>query len=200
MLQIKTYLNNSKIHGIGVFADQNISEGQIIWIFNPDIDKIIELKENFTLNESVFLSKYAYLDKQLEKHILCSDNDRFTNHSDDPNTVPLATGEVVAKRNIKQGEELTINYFDIDSLTDEKEVEEEEIIYPEMDILLELSTQDKLDRANEKFETVGFVDWNKFSLDYLADYLDEKWWYQSSGEALAIHKMIAFYRENKGSI
>jgi len=200
MLQIRTYLNNSKIHGIGVFADQNISEGQVIWIFNPDIDKIIDLKNNFTMNESIFVLKYAYLDKQLEKHILCSDNDRFTNHSEDPNTIPLASGEVVAKRNIKKGEELTINYFDIDNLADEEEIE-----YPDMDILLELSTQDRLDRLDrekdyEKIKAAGFVDWNEFSLDYLADYLDEKWWFQSSGEALAIHKMIAFYRENKNKI
>lgn len=66
-----------------------------------------------------------------------------------------------------------------------------------------MSTQDNLDEANENYEkakTVGFVDWNEFSLDYLADYLDEKWKFNSSGEALAIHKMITFYRENKDKI
>jgi len=42
-----------------------------------------------------------------------------------------------------------------------------------------------------------FVDWNKFSMDELADYLENKWKYMSSGEALAIYKMVQFYREHK---
>lgn len=46
-------------------------------------------------------------------------------------------------------------------------------------------------------EELGFVDWNQFGLDELAEYLDEKYMYSSSGEALAIHKLIEFYRNNK---
>jgi len=44
---------------------------------------------------------------------------------------------------------------------------------------------------------VVFADWNKFSMDELADYLEHKWQFMSSGEALAIMKMVDFYRENK---
>jgi hypothetical protein len=44
---------------------------------------------------------------------------------------------------------------------------------------------------------VVFADWNKFSMDELADYLEKKWVFHSSGEALAIMKMVEFYRENK---
>ena len=46
-------------------------------------------------------------------------------------------------------------------------------------------------------EECTFVDWNKFSMDELADYLDNKWKFHSSGEALAIGKMVDFYRKNK---
>ena len=44
---------------------------------------------------------------------------------------------------------------------------------------------------------IQFVDWNKYSMDELADYLENKWQLMSSGEALAIIKMVEFYRKNK---
>ena len=44
---------------------------------------------------------------------------------------------------------------------------------------------------------VIFADWNKYSMDELADYLEQKWKFMSSGEALAIMKMVDFYKENK---
>jgi len=50
---------------------------------------------------------------------------------------------------------------------------------------------------NKKLEELGFIDWNQYPIDYLADYLEEKWMFQSSGEAYAINKLIEFYRENK---
>jgi len=40
------------------------------------------------------------------------------------------------------------------------------------------------------------VDWNEFPMNDLADYLESKWMFQSSGEAFAIMKMIDFYREH----
>jgi len=46
-------------------------------------------------------------------------------------------------------------------------------------------------------ENCTFVDWNKFSMDELADFLEKKWMVHSSGEALAIMKMVDFYRKNK---
>jgi len=42
-----------------------------------------------------------------------------------------------------------------------------------------------------------FTDWNKLSLDDLSDYLENKYRFNSSGEALAILKMVDFYRKHK---
>lgn len=61
------------------------------------------------------------------------------------------------------------------------------------DINDELTTREK----EEREMPCGFVDWNKFSLDELADYLEKKWMFNSSGDALAIWKLIDFYRKNK---
>jgi uncharacterized protein len=121
MLQVKTYLDKSPIHGIGVFAAQEIQEGNLVWMFEPRIDKVLDindLSENLTLIERQFIETYAYFDKQLNKYVLSADNDRFTNHSNDPNTFPLSTSEVVACRDIHVGEEITINYFAIDNFAE----------------------------------------------------------------------------------
>jgi uncharacterized protein len=124
MLRVKTYLDKSPIEGIGVFAAQEIADGALVWSFEPQIDKVLDMDES-TLKYQYFLDKefimtYAYFDKQLNKYILSVDNDRFTNHSDNPNTIPLPTGEVVADRDIHIGEEITINYFTIDTYADNK--------------------------------------------------------------------------------
>lgn len=46
----------------------------------------------------------------------------------------------------------------------------------------------------------GFIDWHKYSMDELADYLEDKWKFSSSGDAFAIYKMVKFYRDNKNKI
>lgn len=42
-----------------------------------------------------------------------------------------------------------------------------------------------------------FIDWNELSMDELAEYLENKFEYNSTGDALAILKMVNFYRNNK---
>lgn len=44
---------------------------------------------------------------------------------------------------------------------------------------------------------VVFADWNKFSMDELADYLEKKHMFLSDSESFAINRLIDFYRENK---
>lgn len=119
MLLVKTYLDKSSIEGIGVFADEEIKEGTITWELNPYLDKILV---GFTANpiESKFIEKYSFKDKQTGKLILSMDNDRFTNHSEDPNTGPLRDGRMIALRDILKGEEITSNYYDIDMDTKNK--------------------------------------------------------------------------------
>lgn len=76
----------------------------------------------------------------------------------------------------------------------------------EEDIWNELSESEKKERLlskeekDEIFKKTGFMDWNQLSLDQLADYLENKWRFNSSGDALAIHKLIEFYRENKDKV
>lgn len=64
-------------------------------------------------------------------------------------------------------------------------------LYDDEDVLnKELTTK-------EKENSIELIDWNKYTLDEHADYLENKYCFNSSGEALAILKMVDFYRKNK---
>lgn len=114
MLLVKTYLDKSPIEGLGVFAEEDIPKGTIVWEFTPGLDIIVEDHGYLPKVQWDFLEKYSFWDKQTNQWILSADNDKFTNHSDDPNTRPKRSGKMVALRDIKAGEEITANYYDID--------------------------------------------------------------------------------------
>src|SRR3989344_3711280 len=121
MLLVKTKVLPSSIQGLGLFADQDISKDSTMWRFTPPFDlsttceSVNELPE---IARQQFL-KYSYVDKKSGNYILSFDDDRFFNHSDNPNVGEM-NGSVVALRDIRLGEELTCNYFEFDSEASEK--------------------------------------------------------------------------------
>ena len=117
MLLVKTYLDKSKIHGIGLFAGEFIKKGRSIWKFTLNIDFYISKKEFDRLPKlsKAWVKHYGYYDKQSKKWTICVDDARFFNHSDNPNTDNITGKETIAKRNIKKGEELTCDYFEFDA-------------------------------------------------------------------------------------
>ncbi|MEK7102921.1 MAG: SET domain-containing protein [Patescibacteria group bacterium] len=123
MILVKTNIKPSAIAGIGLFANQNIPKGTAIWKFQGGFDLSIYASELSTLSEPAkeqFLN-YAYLNPKTNKYILCFDDARFFNHSDDPNCIEIESledgeGINIAARDILEGEELTCDYrvFDAD--------------------------------------------------------------------------------------
>ena|SRR3989338_10450499 len=112
MLCIKTKLKPSKISGIGLFADEPIMKGAVVWKFEPSIDILLSEKEISNLSEPAKeqFYNYAYLDNNYGKYLLCGDDARFFNHSDNPNCNDELSDMTIAERNIMGGEELTVNY------------------------------------------------------------------------------------------
>ncbi len=110
MLVIKTHLAPSEIHGLGLFTDEDIIKGQVIWEFYPIIDKSIDKRWFETLPPVVQESvrHYAWVDDG--EYYLSLDNDRFMNHSDDPNIENDHDKFCIANRDIKAGKELTCDY------------------------------------------------------------------------------------------
>ncbi len=120
MLLVKTTLAPSPIHGSGLFSNEPIASGTDVWRFQEgfDLEKTpAEVAALPTVAQDWF-KKYGYLDHHIDQYILSFDDARFMNHSDDPNVRPdynrhrCAVG--IAVRDIAKGEELTINYRELE--------------------------------------------------------------------------------------
>lgn len=125
MLKIKTYINKSSIHGIGLFAGEDIGEGELIWAFTPEIDRWIEYDkiEHLTKNELDYLENAAVYDDETDSYCLVADNVRFMNHNSNPNCGECDRTtddymELFALKNIKKGEEITLNYNQMEEGSD----------------------------------------------------------------------------------
>jgi SET domain-containing protein len=116
MLLVKTKLDSSPIHRLGVFAEESIPAGTRIWQFMPGLDMEKTVEELAALPKHIqeWFRYFGYLDHRLGCHILSGDDARFINHSDNPNMGPDFEhgrhGAGFALRDIKKGEEITIDY------------------------------------------------------------------------------------------
>ncbi len=111
MLRVKTKLGLSRVDGVGLFADQFIPKGTTTWQYDPSFDvKWTEdqIKDLPQWTKDQF-SKYSYFDFDQNCYILCIDDQRYINHSIDPNIISTPS-EDTAGRDIKAGEELFCNY------------------------------------------------------------------------------------------
>jgi SET domain-containing protein len=115
MLLIKTYLDKSPIHGIGVFAAEFIRKGTKIWRFVEGFDQFYSPKQFAKLPKAAreYIRQYGY---RVDGEILfTADNDHHMNHSEEPNTY-LRNGYAIARCNIRQGEEITNDYREFDAV------------------------------------------------------------------------------------
>lgn len=111
MLLIRARAGPSQIHGLGLIAQEAIPAGTVMWRFQEGFDVKIPASrlENFSENAREQILYYAYFHEESQTYVLSSDDDRFTNHSDDPNTRAVED-YVYAVRDIAAGEEITSNY------------------------------------------------------------------------------------------
>jgi SET domain-containing protein len=127
MLTVKTKVDKSKIHGLGVFADQNIPKGTIVWMFKEGIDTKYtkEQFESMTKEQQKDIIHFSYYDINLNCYIHSFDDSRYVNHSDNPNLSShydehYVEGYSYANRDIKIGEELTDDYYEYDGVVNKK--------------------------------------------------------------------------------
>jgi SET domain-containing protein len=113
---VATVVRSSPIQGVGVFAAQFIPAGTNIWDFTPGVDWKLTPEEvaSFPQPFQARLRRYCYLDES-GVYVLCGDNAKFMNHSEDPNCDDGGS-RTRAIRDIQPGEELTCNYrlFDVE--------------------------------------------------------------------------------------
>lgn len=116
MLKIKSYLAQSKVHGIGLFAGEDVKEGSVVWEFNPFIDQVFSARKFRdicqTVNHFGLQHLYASSYKRNNKYFYITDNARFINHSDSGYNIMFVNDFTeVACRHIQRGEEILENYF-----------------------------------------------------------------------------------------
>jgi len=115
VLLVPTYLAQSSIHGIGLFAAVPVVAGTPVWRLDEPFDQVIDHRLLARLPEAAQrqVLHYSYFDPVRRVRILCGDDARFFNHADDANCgdAPGSRGDVtVTVRDVGRGEELTWDY------------------------------------------------------------------------------------------
>lgn len=123
MMLIKTRVQPSGIHGMGLHTVEPVPRGTPVWRFEPGFD------HDFSPDQFASLpplardhTRWFCFVSQSDGHVILSgDHACFINHSLTPNT-GAAPGDkepafTVALRDIAAGEEITCNYFDYDADT-----------------------------------------------------------------------------------
>ena len=113
MLLISNYVGKSDIEGVGVFAAEPIARGTVIWRFDAEFDRLIPVDRYESAAPLVkqLLDRYAYPSPDKPGFIVYeTDNGRFMNHADDPNSDFSDEGGARATRDIAAGEGITCNY------------------------------------------------------------------------------------------
>ena len=127
MLMVKTKLDRSQIDGIGLFADQFIRKGTLVWKYDPLFDRSFTDCDIKNLSEAAYeqVAKYSYRDKRSGLYILCGDDARFFNHPINPNCLDM-DDITIASRDISKGEEMTCDYmrFDLDMIEGKYQIPE----------------------------------------------------------------------------
>jgi uncharacterized protein len=121
IMLVKAIVKESAIEGVGIFADEDIKAGTVVWRYVEPIDQKFSTERIAQMPAILqdYLQRYGYDVPQTDLIIHCGDNARFMNHADNPNTLAnysddLTIFEDVAARDIKRGEEFTCRYFSVD--------------------------------------------------------------------------------------
>ncbi|MGV1098244.1 SET domain-containing protein-lysine N-methyltransferase [Thiovibrio sp. JS02] len=116
MLVVKTYLAPSKVHGIGLYAAEDIPAQTPVWKFNRFIDKIISEKTFLRMCRQVDRCSLQHLlnstYRRNDKYFYLTDNARFINHSEARYNIAFVDDFTeVATQPIYAHEELLENYL-----------------------------------------------------------------------------------------
>ncbi len=121
-MHIKYKLDTSKLHGIGLFAAENVQKGQLVYTASPVLDLNITQEQFDALNESE-QQEIRWWGFEVEPGIWHVDFDvsKFINHSYDSTVTQdqhTKEAHLIAVRDIEAGEELTQNYLEFESAED----------------------------------------------------------------------------------
>lgn len=125
MLHKKCVVRSSELHGAGLFADEDISKGSVVYTASPllDVDITQEQFDSLDKKEQEQVKYWGFWDEPNNVWHVDFDTSKFINHAY-PATLSqdetYTDAYLVATRDIKKGEELTQNYLEFESEEDLK--------------------------------------------------------------------------------
>ena len=125
MIHIRYKLDRSDKHGIGLFADEDLHKGQLIYTASPLLDVNITKEQFNTLNdrEKKEIQWWGFFIESSQCWHVDFDVSKFINHSREGTVTQdkdHTEAYLVTTRNIRKGEELTQNYLEFESEEDLK--------------------------------------------------------------------------------
>lgn len=114
------------MHGIGLFADEDLKKDQLVYVSSPKLDVDITQQEFDSLDERE-KSEIRYWGFRVEENNTWHvdfDVSRFINHSYSPTLTQDPSHKdayLITTRDVKQGEELTQNYLEFETADDLKQ-------------------------------------------------------------------------------
>ena len=116
MLLVNASAGPSLIHGQGLIARELIPAETVIWLLKPgfDVEMTSEQFDELPAFVRQQVGRYVYTDMKTGTIVLCSDDAKYMNHADRPNTRSVGQ-QTVASADILAGEELTCDYREFDA-------------------------------------------------------------------------------------
>ena len=123
MIHIKYKLDKSAYHGIGLFTDEDLPKGKLIYTPSPllDVNLSQEQFDSLSDKEKEEVKWWGYFYESSQKWHVDFDVSHFINHSDNANITQdqgHTDAYLITVRDIKSGEELTQNYLEFESEAD----------------------------------------------------------------------------------
>jgi uncharacterized protein len=117
MMLVRTHVAPSSIEGLGVYADEFIPSGTLLWQLNTKFVATFSRSDidEFPPHIREFVERYSFPHIENEGLLVIElDNGRFMNHCESPNTDFTEFSKGYAIRDILEGEEITCNYHEFD--------------------------------------------------------------------------------------
>lgn len=123
MIHVKYKLDKSNKHGIGLFADEDLKAGQLIYTASSLLDLNITQEQFDTLSEreKEEFRWWGFFDEHAQRWHVDFDVSKFINHSREGTVTQDKDHDdayLITTRDVKKGEELTQNYLEFESEED----------------------------------------------------------------------------------
>ena len=121
MLVVNASSGASSIHGTGLFAREFLPAETLVWTLKPGFDVVLTRGQLDDLSRAAQeqIRRFLYVDIETGSFVLCSDDAKYMNHSETPNTRTFKD-QAWTVCDVAPGQELTCDYREFDAVSRER--------------------------------------------------------------------------------